>query len=73
MDANMQLYKIELEVDNGIFHDHDFAIVVANNEEEANKKLRQYINSINSETCVSKIYKTEIFNGEVFTGNHGWK
>ena len=69
----MKLYKIELEVDTGIFYDHDFAIVVANNEEEANEKLRQYINSINSETCVSKIYKTEIFNGEVFTGNHGWR
>lgn len=69
----MQLYRIELEVDTGTFHDHDFAIVVANNEEEANEKLRQYINLINSETCVSNIYKTVIFNGEVFTGNHGWK
>ena len=69
----MKLYKIELEVNTGIFHDHDFAIVVANNESEATTKLRQYINSINSETCVSKIYKIENFNGEVFTGNHGWK
>ena len=69
----MPLYKIELEVDTGTFHDHDFAIVMANNEEEAKVKLIQYINSINSETCVSMIFKTEIFNGEVFTGNHGWK
>ena len=69
----MQLYRIEFEVNTGIFHDHDFAIVVANNEEEANVKLSQYINSINSETCVSNLYKTVIFNGEVFTGNHGWK
>ena len=69
----MKLYKIELEVDTGMFYDHDFAIVIANNEAEATAKLRSYINSINSETCVSKIYKIESFNGEVFTGNHGWR
>ena len=66
-------YRIEFEVDNGVSYDKDVAIVFAHNTEEANEKLRRLINSIDSETCVSKIFKTTIFSGEVFTGNHGWK
>jgi mannitol/fructose-specific phosphotransferase system IIA component len=69
----MLLYRIEFEVDNGVSYDKDVAIVMAHNAEEAIEKLRSLINSIDSETCVSKIYKTVIFGGEVFTGNHGWK
>lgn len=69
----MLLYRIEFEVDNGVSYDRDVAIVTAHNAEEANEKLRSLINSIDSETCVSKIYKTVIFVGSVFTGNHGWK
>lgn len=69
----MLLYRIEFEVDNGVAYDKDVAIVTAHNAEEANEKLRSLINSIDSETCVSKIYKTVIFVGSVFTGNHGWK
>lgn len=68
----MFLYRIEFEVDNGASYDKDVAIVMAYNAEEANEKLRRLINSIDSETCVSKIYKTVIFGGDVFTGNHGW-
>lgn len=69
----MLLYRIEFEVDNGVSYDKDVAIVIVHNAEEANKKLRSLINSIDSETCVSKIYKTTIFDGDVFTGNHGWR
>lgn len=69
----MLLYRIEFEVDNGVSYDKDVAIVLAHNADEANEKLRQLINSIDSETCVSKIFKTTIFSGEVFTGSHGWK
>jgi hypothetical protein len=69
----MLLYRIEFEVDNGVAYDKDVAIVMAHNAEEANEKLRSLINSIDSETCVSKIYNTVIFGGSVFTGNHGWK
>lgn len=69
----MLLYKIEFEVDNGASYDKDVAVVMAHNAEEAIEKLRSMINSIDSETCVSKIFKTEIFGGEVFTGNHGWR
>lgn len=69
----MLLYRIEFEVDNGASYDKDVAIVMAHNAEEAVEKLKSLINSIDSETCVSKIYKTVIFGGEVFTGNHGWK
>lgn len=69
----MFLYRIEFEVDNGASYDKDVAIVMAHDAEEANEKLRSLINSIDSETCVSKIYKTVIFGGDVFTGNHGWR
>ena len=69
----MFLYRIEFEVDNGASYDKDVAIVMAHDVEEANEKLRSLINSIDSETCVSKIYKTVIFDGDVFTGNHGWR
>lgn len=67
------MYRIEFEVDNGVSYDKDVAIVMAHNTEEANEKLRKLINSIDSETCISKIYKTVVFDGDVFTGRHGWK
>lgn len=69
----MELYKIEFEVDNGVSYNKDLALVMANSAEEANEKLRRMIRSIDSETWVSKIYKTITFYGEVFTGNHGWR
>ena len=69
----MLLYRIEFEVDDGAWYRKDSALVLANNEEEAVKKLKSLINSINSETCVSEIFKIVIFGGEVFTGNHGWR
>lgn len=69
----MLLYKIEFEVDNGASYDKDVAVVMAHNAEEAIEKLKSMINSIDSETCVSEIYKIVLFNGEVFTGCHGWK
>lgn len=69
----MLLYRIEFEVDDGAYYRKDNAIVMAHNAEEAVEKLKKLINSIDSETCVSEIYKTVIFGGEVFTGNHGWK
>lgn len=69
----MLLYRIEFEVDDGAYYRKDNALVMAHNAEEAVEKLKKLINSIDSETCVSEIYKTVIFGGEVFTGNHGWK
>jgi hypothetical protein len=69
----MFLYRIEFEVDNGASYVKDMAIVMAHNAEEANEKLRILINSIDSETCISEIYKTIIFGGDVFTGKHGWR
>lgn len=68
----MLLYRIEFEVDNGASYDKDVAIVMARSAEEANEKLKRLIGSIDSETCVSKIFKTVIFDGTVFTGRHGW-
>ena len=67
------LYKIEFTVDNGYSYTSDVALVVANSSEEAREKLRHLINSIDSETCIAKIYNTDVFSGEVFTRKHGWK
>ena len=67
----MKSYKIDFEVDNGAYYYKDIALVKAQNEEEAESKLRKLINSIDNETCVSEIFKTSIFTGDVFTGNHG--
>jgi len=67
------LFKIDFEVDNGAAYTRDVALVMANDSEEAVRKLRQLINSINSETCVSEIFKINVFNGSVFTGRHGYK
>ncbi len=72
-EVYIMLYQIEFEVDNGASYNKDVAIVIAHNAEEANEKLRSLINSIDSETCVSEIYRTAVFGGEVFTGQHGWK
>lgn len=68
-----RLYRIEFEVDNGVSYNRDAAIVKAWNAAEADEKLRRMIGSIDSETCVSRIYKTYVFDGEIFTGRHGWK
>ena len=73
MEINMLPYRIEFEVDNGATYTKDVAIVFAHNVDEAHEKLRSLINSIDSETCISKIYKTVVFGGSVFTGNHGWR
>ena len=67
------LFKIDFEVDNGIWYRKDSAIVIAENETQAIKKLTSLINSIDSETCVSRIFNTNVFSGEVFTGEHGWR
>lgn len=67
------LYRIEFEVDNGCTYDEDVAVIVANGYDEAKEKLHKYINSLNSETCISKIFNIGPFEGEVFTGRHGYK
>ena len=69
----MLLYRIEFEVDDGASYNKDVALVMAHDTEEAVEKLKSLINSINSETCVSEIYKAVIFDGDVFTGKHGWR
>lgn len=69
----MTVYRIDFEVDNGASYNKDVALVFAATPVEAEEKLRRLINSIDSETCVSEIFKITVFNGEVFTGNHGWR
>lgn len=67
----LKLYTVAFEVDNGVSYENDTALIIANDAWEAEVKLREYINSIDSETCVSKIYNVRAFEGEVFTGRHG--
>lgn len=69
----MILYKIEFEVDNGASYTKDTAIVVASTSDEAKRKLKEHISSLDSETCVSRIFQTQKFCNEVFTMQHGKK
>ena len=67
----LKLYTVAFEVDNGVSYENDTALIIANDAREAEVNLREHINSIDSETCVSKIYNVRAFEGEVFTGRHG--
>lgn len=65
------LYVISFEVDNGTSFTDDVACISASGYSDAIRKLNLYINSLDSETCVSKIYSVDPFEGDVFTGKHG--
>jgi hypothetical protein len=67
------LYSVAFEIDNGTSYENDTAVVAANDVWEAEVKLRNYINSLDSETCVSKIYNIRAFEGDVWTGRHGYR
>ena len=69
----MLWYKINFEVDDGASYTKDSAIVEALDEEDAVDKLRNLINSLGYDTCISKIFSIAIFHGTVFTGRHGWR
>lgn len=65
------LYTISFEVDNGTSFTDDVACISASGYSDAVRKLNLFINSLDSETCVSKIYSVDPFEGDVFTGKHG--
>ena len=65
------LYIIKFEVDTGVCYRTDTAVVQAREPFEAHSKLKRYINSLDSETCISRVYSIEPFDGEIFTGQHG--
>ena len=65
------LYSIAFEVDNGTSYENDTAVVSANDVWEAEVKLRNYINNLDSETCISRIYNIRQFEGDVWTGKYG--
>lgn len=65
------VYIISFEVDNGTSFTDDVACILADGYNDAIRKLRLFINSLDSETCVSKIYSVDLFSGDVFTGKHG--
>lgn len=65
------LYKIEFEVDSRVDYRRDVALVSADSAEEAKAELRKYINFLDSESSLYKIFNIELFTGKVFTGRHG--
>jgi hypothetical protein len=67
------LFKIDFEVDDGASYTKDSAIVIADSAAVADEKLRRMIGSIDSETCVSRIFSTSVFSGTIFTGRNGWR
>ena len=69
----MKWYKIDFEVDDGASYTKDSAIVEAIDKDDAIAKLRNLVNSLGYDTCVSKIYYITVFQGTVFTGRHGWR
>ena len=69
----MLWYKINFEVDDGASYVKDFALVEGLDKEDAVDKLRNLINSLGCDTCISKIFNITVFHGTVFTGKHGWR
>jgi|GEM_PF-6680241 len=66
------LYRIEFDVDNGATYTKDNALVIASNPDEAEEKLRKFINYMDSETSVSEIFNISPYRGDIFTGLHGF-
>ncbi len=64
-------YKIKFEVDDGVSFTDTAALVHATGRDNAKEKLSKFINAINSETCISKFYSVEPFEGEIFTEHYG--
>ena len=65
------LYLVAFEVDNGTSYENDVALIRANDVLEAEVKIKNYINSIDSETYLSRIYDIRQFEGDIWTGRHG--
>lgn len=63
----MNQYKISYEVDTGWDYIRDVAIVKANNEDDAVKKLKSYISSIVNDYFVNRVFSVEKFVEDIFT------
>lgn len=63
----MNQYKISYEVDTGWDYIRDAAIVKANNEDDAVKKLKSYISSIGNDYFVNRVFSVEEFVEDIFT------
>ena len=63
----MNQYKISYEVDTGWDYIRDTAIVKANNEDDAVKKLKSYISSIGNDYFVNRVFSVEEFVEDIFT------
>ena len=63
----MNYYKIHYEVDNGWDYIRDNAIVKANDEDDAIKKLKSYISNIGNDYFVREVFSVEEFVEEIFS------
>ena len=66
------LYKIDFKVDDGNSCIKDIAIVEAPDPESAKNKLKQFVENIDSETCITEIFQTKPFVYKIFTARHGY-
>jgi hypothetical protein len=63
----MKQYKIHYEVDTGYDYIRDTAIVKAENETTAVKKLKSYISDTGYEHMVSKVFFINEFTEDIFS------
>lgn len=63
----MNQYKISYEVDTGWERIKDTAIVKADNEDDAIRKLKYYISSIGNDYFVREVFSVEEFADDIFT------
>lgn len=68
----MKSYYVRYEIDSGYDYVKDVALVFAENEGDARKKINKHVNALGNEYMISEIFSVSEFNGEVFTGKYGW-
>lgn len=68
----MKRYKISYSVDNGCEIFEDTALILADNADDARIKLKFFIESKDSETCIRQFFETMEFDAEIFTVRYGW-
>ena len=65
IDSVPQIFNVKFELDNGMLNFDTDAIVIAGSPEMASVKLKNYVNSLNSETCCRYVHSVEAMDTEV--------
>lgn len=64
----MNQYEIYYEVDTGYDYCRDTALVFADNEDSAVRKLKNYISALSHDYMVSEVFYVRRFTKNVFSG-----